>query len=58
MLDSFKSPSATCTSKSVLLDVGDDDSDDMPTVQEEKLSPETVPACHFIFCTFFVSIDI
>jgi hypothetical protein len=40
------------------LDVGDDDSDDMPTVQEEKLSPETVPACHFIFCTFFVSIDI
>jgi hypothetical protein len=39
VLDFFKSPSGACTSKPVLFYVGDDDSDDVPIVQEEELPP-------------------
>jgi hypothetical protein len=39
MLDFFKSSSGTSASPSMLLDTGDDDPDDTPTVQEEELSP-------------------
>jgi hypothetical protein len=39
LLDFFKSPSGTVVSSPVLLDTGDDDQDDLPTVQEKVLAP-------------------
>ena len=38
-LDFCKSPSGTVVSPPVLLDTGDDDQDDLPTVQEKVLTP-------------------
>jgi len=42
MLDSFKSTSETYVSPPVLLDIGDDDTGDLLTVQEKVPFPEIV----------------
>jgi hypothetical protein len=39
LFDFFKSPSGTLASPPVLLDTGNDDHDDLPTVQEKVLTP-------------------
>ena len=47
LLDFFMSPSETVASPPVLLDTGDDDQDDLPTVQEKVLTSSSF--CHFIY---------
>lgn len=54
LLDSFKSSSETHVSPHVFLDIGDDDPNDLPTVQEVVPSEIVICVSHLIYYVHFL----